>query len=323
MDKLLNAIPSSFSKDPEKFLAFRLGYAGPMTWSVSANMLTTTVTGGPGGNLAIDLTSHTIFSLVSLLASMPGYTMTDMAANSSAPASCLIDAVKRQDDPHGDELFAHSSLLWAFLKPYDIELTAAGAQVTNMLDQMSTVTADGEWLDEWGGYFGVVRNAGEVDSAFGPRIITEVIRPRNNNVAIEMAIKSAFGQAATVTDVRTWVLPTVLYNGAHSYNGVKTHNSVATPKYGLFDVLCDYNLESGLDQSQYAAAVRALIERFRAAGTQMRSLSLGGTSFSDDVSGQSDAASLTIYTVSRFNGAATFAGSLYYTGETNTTESLS
>lgn len=55
IDKLLGYLHKVFDKDPEKQLAMRFSYDGSMTWAVSDSLLTTTVSGGAGKNLAVQL----------------------------------------------------------------------------------------------------------------------------------------------------------------------------------------------------------------------------------------------------------------------------
>lgn len=57
-------------------VALRVGYAGTTaTLSISGNTLTTTVTGGSGSNLSIDLTGYpTVTELATFISSQPGYT---------------------------------------------------------------------------------------------------------------------------------------------------------------------------------------------------------------------------------------------------------
>src|SRR3546814_4396237 len=87
---------------------------------------------------------------------------------------------------------------------------------------MSTKTAQGEWLDELGGYYGVPRIQGENDASYGPRIIAEVLRPRGNNVAMEAAIKVYTGQDAKVTDVTLYGDPFPRYDATIRYDGTRS-----------------------------------------------------------------------------------------------------
>lgn len=216
-----------------------------------------------------------------------------------------------------------ASLLLSHLDAVGSEVFLAATQVLNALDQMSTTTADGEWLDEWGGYFGIPRNSGEPDRYYGSRIIAEVIRPRENNVAIASAIRLAFGQEASVIDSAMLDDVSHFFDGVVTYDGTHLYNASILSIYGLFDVTIDYNLESSLDQSQYAASVRQFIEKFRAAGTHMRSLFLGGTVFGDAVDAAADAAAMTVHRATHYDGAFKHNRILDYSGDFAVDEVLS
>lgn len=70
--------------DIEASIALMVGYAGTtatMTINKTAKTLTTTVTGGPGGNLSIDLSQYrTIADLASFIAAQAGYSASSSAA---------------------------------------------------------------------------------------------------------------------------------------------------------------------------------------------------------------------------------------------------
>lgn len=323
LNKLLGFLNRSFSVDPEQFLAFRLQYSGSMQWNISESILTTTVVGGPGLPLSVDLTGYTVMSLVNYLAAQPGYSVSNMTTSSSMSALVLMDGGADQSASNGDHLYGHLSLLFAFMNGFAVELNSAEIAVKGMLAEMATTTADGEWLDLWGSYLNVQRLTGEADSDYGPRIIVEVIRPRENNVAIAMAIQEAFGEPAQVIDVRLWVSAAQYYNSVFTHNSSHTYGSPIAPLYGLFDVQYGYNLESGLDMVTFASAVSAFVQRFRAAGTQMRTLSLvSGSTMTDSVAAPSDALGVTVLQTYYHDSFYSYGGGISYTGGISTVESF-
>ena len=284
--KLLSFLNGVFDKSPQQFLALRLRYStGLMVWRVENAVLTTTVTGGPGSNLSVDLSAYTLTGLVNYLASRPGYTVeyADASELSGLSARVLVDASGNIGESNGDHLYGYTNVLWAWLEAAGKELTSARLQIAEMLKQMSLRTANGEWLDELGGYYGVPRLPSESDAAYGPRIVSEVLRPRGNNVAIEMAIKDFTGQTTTVTDVTTYGAATPVHNGAITHNASATYNASPEIRYGLFDVRYGYDLINGGDVSVFAATVQGLINRLRDAGTQIRTLTLTGGVIGDSL----------------------------------------
>lgn len=360
LEKLLSYLPATFDKSPDSFLAFKISHTSSnFRWVVFDHVFY----GFDFSDqlFAISLTELTIRSLIEQLLTFDGTGISnvsediDNSALTLLPTASDVDPSQTQilaqlsrdlreiiDDlldlnspspitsgdlplfaQETDSVYAYTSLLCVLIDSVSSELSSAKYEMVAALDQMSTVTADGEWLDEWGGYFGILRTADEPDRNYGVRIIAEVIRPRENNVAITSAIRLAFGQDAEVVDAAVLADATYFYDGTITYSGSHTYDAYATEVYGLFDVACAYNLESSLDQSQYAASIRVFIEKFRAAGTHMRSLSLGGTVFSDAVSAPSDTASMTVHRATHYDGSFKYNNSIRHSGDFSVGEVLS
>jgi hypothetical protein len=293
--KLLGFLNRVFNKDPDPFLALRLRHtSGHMTWRVKDAVLTTLVPGETG--LLVNLLDYTISELVDHLAAQPGYVVeyADTSDLALLSARALIDAAGDIEMSNGDHLMGYRSPLWAYLEAAASELTAAAEQIKQMLRQMSTKTASGEWLDEIGGYYGVPRLSNEADSAYGPRIITETLRPRGNNVAIANAIKEFTGQTATVTDVVLYSGGLPIYDGSIDHDGTFTHSAGSSPVYGLFDVEYGYNLINGGSLDDFAIEVRNLIDRLRDAGTHLRDLHLIGGALFDEFTPPGDEMLMTL-----------------------------
>ncbi|MFM0165650.1 hypothetical protein PQR39_35110 [Paraburkholderia sediminicola] len=290
--KLLGFLNRVFNKDPAKVLAMQFMHQYPMTWQVQDGILTTVVdNGGYGGNLTIDLSQYTFGQLVSYIAQQPGY-FTPYLSQTMTPISALalLDASGSvTPNGSGGQLYAYTSVLYAYLEAAAEELELASAQIQNLPAEMSTTTADTIWLDTLGSYYKVPRNPGELDAAYGPRIIASVLRPMSNNVALEMAISVFTGNDTTVTDVVEWGGETPpFYNAADEHNGAVKYNSTAVPIYGLFDVQYGYDLINGGDITSFAQTVSNLINSLRSAGTQLRSLSLTGSALSDSLTAPTD-----------------------------------
>jgi hypothetical protein len=283
---LLGFLNRVFNKSPAQVLAMQFNHVYPMTWQVKDGILTTVVQNtGPTGNLTINLADYTFAELVNYIAAQPGYVTPYLAPSmANIGAVALLDATGSvtPDDPP-QPLYAFTSILWAYLDANAAELELASQQIKNLPAEMSTTTADTIWLDTLGTYYKVPRNPNEADSSYGPRIISSVLRPMSNNVAMEIAISTFTGQDTTVTDV---VLPGVTgnaYNGVHVYDGTIDHNSANTPVYGLFDVQYGYDLINGQDPTSFATTVSALINTLRAAGTHLRNLELVGSNLTDSL----------------------------------------
>lgn len=325
--KLISYLNRVFDKDPHSFLALRLRYSGTsMTWIISDNVLKTTVVGGVGSSLSVDLTAHTIASLAAYLSGQPGYSVAyaDSTELSLLSAKVLIDGSGDQDASNGDHIPAYTSLLWAYLEAFANELKSVSYQIDQALIQMNMRKAEAFWLDEWGGYYGISRKTGETDSAYSNRIIIEVLRPRGNNIAIEMALRELLGQPVTVSDVTIYGSAVPKFNGGNTYNGAIQFNTAAESLYGLFDIDYYYNLESGVDMTGYETLIREYVEMLRDAGTFLRGLNLKASQLSDTISNiGTDYATLTVFTGSYFNGGSSYSGAIKYAGPTDVSEILS
>lgn len=315
--KLLGFIHRVFSKDPLPFLALRLQYNGTMTWAVSDGILTTTVSGGSGTSLAIDLSSYTLTTLVSYLAGQTGYTVLYLDRTPLAQLSALVlmDGTGNPAQSNGDHLYGYTSLLWAYLEAMAVELQALQDQVLAAPAEMAIPSADDMWLDELGSYYAVPRNGLETDSAYGPRIIAEVLRPKSNNVALESALADYYGQKVAVTNIVKWGPASPVLNGVKSLDGSWYLNATATPLYGLFQVTIGFDLEGALDLSTYAADVSARVERLRAGGTHLDSVALTGGVLADVCPGPSaDTLSITVTQDSKLDATWALDGSRLLSG---------
>lgn len=256
--KLVGYLNRVFDRDPKPALALRLRYAGAsMRWKVSDGVLTTTVTGGAGAALSIDLSTHTVASLAALLAAQTGYSVPyqDTGALAGLSALVLLDGEGDQDKSNGDHLRGYTSVLWACLDAVANELTLVRAAIAEALLQMSARTAEGGWVDEHGSYYNVVRAIGESDVAYASRIVAEVIKARGNNVAMGEAIKTAVH--ADDVAVKDYASVTVASDGTQSY--------------GLFDVTVASSIDTVLADEE-DRLVRQIIEVMRDAGTFLRTL---------------------------------------------------
>lgn len=287
--QLLSFLNRVFDKDPKAFVAMRLQYDGEMSWSVSDQVLTTEVSGGPGAGLAVDLTQYTLSTLAEYLAGQAGYTVVYIdPSRADLSATVLLDGGANQLDSNGDHLTGYTSLLWAFLEAKAVELGAAENAVAAAPGMLNVVDGQGMWLDEVGSYYGVERNAGEPDGQYGPRIIAEALRPRLNNIAIENAIQVYTGQAAQVVDVIVYNGAIPLYDSSIVYDGTHIHDGGSSPAYGLFDVSYGYDLINGGDPTTFLTTVRQIVERLRAAGTHLRALALQASSLTDGLTPPTD-----------------------------------
>lgn len=276
IQKLLLRLHRVFDKDPYQQLALRLQYDGGMTWTISNGILETTVTGGSGSDLSIQLYNFTIANLATFLATLPGYSVPyqDTSSYAQVSALALIDSGNDIDTSNGDHIYGYTNLLWAYLDAIGSELGTAKAQISNMLAQMVVPTSEDEWLDEHGSYYLVPRNSGESDAIYSPRIIAQVLQPRGNNVAIASAIQSLapLAQRVRVIDAINDLVFSILYNGLIHFDGSAFYDAGLGPNsgYGFFDIDFSFDFTGPVTQDEYFALIRTTVESFRDGGTQLR-----------------------------------------------------
>ena len=157
LTRLIKRIYLSVRRDPQAFLAMQLSYAGQtMSWSVWSGTLTTTVSGEAGPSLSIDLTQYTLAGLAMFLASQEGYSVTNTigSALSGLGAVTLVEGSGSQEVGAGGALMAFQNLNWTLLDAARQQTDLARVAIQSLPGEMSTTTADGEWLDLLGSYYG-------------------------------------------------------------------------------------------------------------------------------------------------------------------------
>lgn len=320
--KLLDYIHDGFDKEPDAITAMRLRHVSDtFSWRVSERILT--LFNGATVLSSIDLSAYTMRTLVEYLATLPGVSVVYVDVDLAPISACaLIDGSGRQDQSNGDIITAYQSTLWTYLDALTTELVKAKASIINMLYQMTIPNAEQDWLDEWGGYFGVLRLNGETDQAYSNRIIAEVIRPRGNNKAIEAALLQQYGQTSTVTDIIKYGGPEPAYNAYHLNDGAILHNSSASLRYGLFNIVIGYDLLSSSTPLDFVASVRAFVEKLRCSGTFLDTVQLSTSALTDSFTPPTDGGmSMTLTAYTRYDGSVTYGSGLPY-GAHVTGESL-
>jgi hypothetical protein len=316
-DKLLGYLHGVFNKTPAEFVAFRARhFSDAFRYVVSDFVLE--CFDGDVSLFTANLNNYTLLGLAEFIGNQSGMSVSyhgdDVTRTLSARV--LLERSSAQIDSNGDQFIAYSSLLWSYLDSVGESLATARFDIVSALDQMSIKTADDDWLDEWGGYFGIPRISAETDTSYANRIVIEIMRPRGNNKAIEMALLESFGQEASVIDLEKRLITERTYNGSSLHNGLINHDATDDPFYGLFAVAIGYDIEAGGDLLEYAGRVRQFIEQFRDAGTHMESLRLSESVLNDSYPGTMvDAGYSAVVELIGWRGSdRSYDGSRYYDG---------
>jgi hypothetical protein len=176
-----------FDKAPGAELALRFGHVNGATWSIADEVLTAQAAGQPVRSY--DLSAYTVAGLAAALQAN-GFDVPVVSSGwSGRSALVLAEGSGGGDNP----VSAFTSLLWVLLTGYAVETRAAAYQVQQALRQMVITQAEGEWVDVWGGLYGVPRVQAELDAAYAARIKREAFRERVNARAIELAIRDETG----------------------------------------------------------------------------------------------------------------------------------
>ena len=324
--KLLGFLNRVWSRDPVDVLALRLTCDGAdLTWSVRANVLTTAPAGGTAAPLFIDLSLYTVTTLAAYLAAQTGYTVSyvDTGSVAGLSALCLRDQSGDVAASNGDHIYAATNPIYLLFGAIAQGLRWARSAIVQMLLQMQIPTAAGEWLDFHGKYYVVPRNLGEPDPSYSARIVPQVLLPKGNNVAIANVVSATFGQPVRVVDAVTYAAPRPQRNGTIQYDGTNLHQTVgSSPTYGLFDIQVGQDI-LGTGDPLPAAAVRAVVEKVRDAGTQLRSIVGIPSALTDQaMSPSGDVAEMTVVTRLRRNGTYLRNRTVTYSGSASETETL-
>lgn len=285
---LLNQLNRPWDKDPAPFLAFRFNFSGPMTWTISDGVLTTS-TGDAATDLDIDLAGHTLASLVGAISARPGYQVSFIdPSRADLSALVLLDSAGDPSTSNGDHVLGYTALLWAILEAYASELQPLADDVSVAPNMLAIPTAEGFWIDEIASFYRVPRQAGELDPAYQNRVIAEALRPRSNNISLAKALEAYTGQSVNVPDAINYTSAFIKYDGQHFHNGSFTYSAQPITQYGLFDVEYAYDLINGGDFSIFQGQVRSITTRLKSGGTSLRSLLLRASGIADSVPAVSD-----------------------------------
>ena len=256
-DLLLN-MPQYLDLDAHAANALTLTYNGTSaTVTIQTKTLTTSVAGGTGGALSVNLGSYTISSLVTYLNSQTGYTASlTSGANGSSSAISLIEVIAAPIIPTMT-LQQFTAPNWLFWMPLLWQLQQAQIDLASGLNEMYLAVGDGGFLDFWGNvYGGITRDSGETDNAYAERIAQEVVRPRLTGLALEQAVYALLGGVSV--SISGNLSDVALKWSAGAWN---TQTYVTFPFYPtIFTV----DAPGGVDE----ALVSPVIERNRAAGIE-------------------------------------------------------
>jgi len=252
-NKLLSHLYSGFNQDPDPILAFEIWHPDGAAWNVKNRQLVVSTDAG-SVLTSINLESvGTVWDVVCRLMDVGVRVSRINADTVDSSALILMDGAGRESQ-YTNSIYGYRSALWGLLEGYATEVQSAWYAVPQALEQARLHSADDDWLDLWGSYFGVTRRSGQADASYLATIVAETLRAKSNRYAIENAVLDVTGSQVQITEPWQSIfrLDASALSGAHAlHDGVVVGHHLIRPL-----------IPSGSDWD----AVMAVIERTRAAG---------------------------------------------------------
>lgn len=149
----------------------------------------------------IDISTITINQLADQINALPGFTATvNLPDCGFLLARGLIETNKPQDISEDHCFYYPTSLLYQEMQVYGWALQGQSDQAKSAERQLYLNTAEEDWLDFWGNFFGIPRYNGETDTKYAQRITYQIVRATQNNIALSIIVKETLGVDADFPD---------------------------------------------------------------------------------------------------------------------------
>lgn len=193
IDRLLKKLHRVFEKDPSPIDAITIEENGEAL--ITGGKLTVTPDGGNTTQYSLD--GMTIAEIASAL--QADGIACEVADSSTADMLAIGLMSIRTETPAA--LRYPTNLLYQELKVYAMLLEQQFERIGLASKQIYLHSASDEWIEYWCRQFlAHPRIRGESDDEYLRRTIAEIIRPNQNNIAIEKLIEDAIGLNTTVVD---------------------------------------------------------------------------------------------------------------------------
>lgn len=149
-----------------------------------------------------------------------------------------------------------TSKLWQEMQTAAFDLEDQASRIQSAEQQMYFHSSDSDWLDYWANtYFGIERYSGESDIDYRARAVKELLRPTQNNIALENIVKEAMGVDARILDAQKYVdeIPPP-FTAADAYNRF------------LLDMAIPMEMDD-TEANILIERVKAIVRKHKAAGT--------------------------------------------------------
>lgn len=221
---------SALDLDPEGDVAIRFGHPGGCSWVVDAESLRVTLASGELVQFGLDGTLQQLATSLIERGFVVRYVNPDLLHLS---CDALLRGVGSDATSAEDQLQVFRSNLWTMLDAYGVVVDQTERDVVEAIAQLYIGTANEDILDYWGEYFGVPRLDAEADDPYRTRIIVEVLRPKNNKVALENAASAIVGDRVEIEEpwMDLFCLSESRLDAEHTYDGDMWSPYVFRPVY--------------------------------------------------------------------------------------------
>lgn len=187
---VLRYLHSVFDTDPQAVWALRVSADTAFEWSVDGLILALNGSELPLGE----------YKTVDMLATeirRAGYAVQVNPAIAHRISAGLVDG---EGSGTLAELSLQDSILWSISLPGALAHLRAQNSITEAVDQLNFLHADGGWLDLWGRYFDVPRQDGQTDAVYAAFIKREILRTRANGLSIQVAVQDWTGHGIIIRE---------------------------------------------------------------------------------------------------------------------------
>lgn len=257
LQKLVKRLHNIFDKSSYHLGVLSIVYTGAGTCSILVRdyVLYSRTESGIDLSIPLDSDGYTVNNLITALNAEADYTATLIKAEYGE----LLSRAILEDDwrllTDDNKLYFTTNEIWQEMQSYAYILDEQWGRIKLAEKQLYLLESTEQWLDYWGEYFfGVKRFDNEDDAAYSVRIINEIIKPDQNNVALEIILEASIGLAAVIRDA--WP------NRAE----LDPADQDKTPGYFLLDLPIPNDL-SVPEAEQLIANAQDIVRRHKSSGT--------------------------------------------------------
>ena len=263
--KLINRLHRVFDKEPRPIPVLTVSTPCIITMS---NAVATVLVSGSTHTIATD--GMTLSQFVTALGTKGVTATLTSGAYQILIARGVLDT-HRQDTTVDNHVYYSSNLFWQEMQVYGWMLQEQSDRLLRAEQQLYLHSAENEWLDYWlKDYFGILRDTSESDAQYKDRAIAEIIRIKQNNKAMEIALKNAVAAVdCIVRDADITNGMSLQYDGTALYVGNDKYAYKYGSQPGCFYITTDLPSEDARTLDQITKTLVGTANKIKAAGTKL------------------------------------------------------